>query len=437
MKLLLLFLGFLASAAPIRYALTLHVEETGAFRGAAAVSTPCRDTDFVFRLYPNHLGPFISITATFSGGAQASWESPDPTVVTVMPARPCCQTASIFLEFSGRLPPGLLGYGIFHRAENVMVMSQSYPILAPWEGSWLVHPAFPLGDNLVADVADYVLTLTTPENWLPVGSGREEQTAGVWRITGTNLRELGLVLVRDFDWMGRVGPSDVMLRAFYPPGLASAAQKALEIAEEALEVFTHFLGPYPYSDLDIVFVPLKGAAGVEYPRLILIGEDYAREPSTDFFAEIVAHELAHQWWYGEVGTDQVAEPWLDEGLATYTSALYFEAKGRLGEKVEEWKARWEQARMAYPHGSVNGGLWEFSRSFASRQSYGGYVYAGAALFLHEVRQSLGDEAFFRALREFRAMNRFEIAKASEFLEILRKEGANLTELMAPYFRPTR
>jgi len=151
----------------------------------------------------------------------------------------------------------------------------------------------------------------------------------------------------------------IPLRVFFPPPLRAAAEKALRVAEEALEIYTEKLGNFPYPDLDLVIVPLASAGGVEYPRLILIAEKYAFDPESELFAEIVAHELAHQWWYGEVGADQVREPWLDEALATYTSGLYFETKGKLAEKLAEWQYRYQRAKRLNPSASVESALWEF------------------------------------------------------------------------------
>lgn len=35
------------------------------------------------------------------------------------------------------------------------------------------------------------------------------------------------------------------------------------------------------------------------------------------------HELAHQWWYGIIGNNEYADPWLDESFAVYASNLHW------------------------------------------------------------------------------------------------------------------
>jgi len=50
------------------------------------------------------------------------------------------------------------------------------------------------------------------------------------------------------------------------------------------------------------------------------------------------------------------------------------------------------------------------------------VYSGGALFLHELRGRMGDEAFFRALRRYLAEYRWKIARGEDFLRVLRAES---------------
>jgi aminopeptidase N len=50
---------------------------------------------------------------------------------------------------------------------------------------------------------------------------------------------------------------------------------------------------------------------MEFPEVVFSASD----------PYVVAHEVAHQWWYSIVGNDQYSEPWLDESFATYAGQL--------------------------------------------------------------------------------------------------------------------
>ena len=60
--------------------------------------------------------------------------------------------------------------------------------------------------------------------------------------------------------------------------------------------------------------------GMEFPNLV-----YISDAIEDFetYQYVIVHEIAHQWWYGVVGNNQTKDSWLDEGLAEYSSALFY------------------------------------------------------------------------------------------------------------------
>jgi hypothetical protein len=73
-------------------------------------------------------------------------------------------------------------------------------------------------------------------------------------------------------------------------------------------------GAGPYTNYKIVSVPVVDAAH-EFPGLLMIGSNY-----TSALRRVVTrHEVAHQWWYGLVNSDQTTDPWMDESLAEYSA----------------------------------------------------------------------------------------------------------------------
>ena len=69
--------------------------------------------------------------------------------------------------------------------------------------------------------------------------------------------------------------------------------------------------------------------GMEYPQIVFSNPD----------RYTVAHELAHQWWWGIVGNDEFAEPWLDESLATWSQYLPFSPWRNAARSMAEPPAR--------------------------------------------------------------------------------------------------
>ena len=106
---------------------------------------------------------------------------------------------------------------------------------------------------------------------------------------------------------------------------------SLDDAVAALQVYSDRYGPYPSRDMAIVEAPLT-FHGMEFPGLSLIGSQVYNQYRKDL-ETLVVHEVAHQWWYNQVGSDQIMNPWLDEGLAEFSMYDYF--AGRYGEPAAE------------------------------------------------------------------------------------------------------
>jgi hypothetical protein len=60
---------------------------------------------------------------------------------------------------------------------------------------------------------------------------------------------------------------------------------------------------------------------MEYPMLITVGTTWWMPAGLHIPEIVTVHELGHQYWYAAVATDEVNEPWLDEGITTYVEGL--------------------------------------------------------------------------------------------------------------------
>ena len=130
----------------------------------------------------------------------------------------------------------------------------------------------------------------------------------------------------------------------------------LAAAQTSVSTFSASFGPYPYPELDVVLGAFPDFGGMEYPTIV--------------FSEVdkwtVAHEVAHQWWYGLVGNDQYAEPWLDESLATWSEELpcgawvgcapyAFPGSARLTNDMGYWGDHPAQYDVVYDGGGLHAG----------------------------------------------------------------------------------
>lgn len=430
--------GETAAAGPRAYDIALSLSPTWALDGRLVLhgTAACDWDELVLRVYqPENL----DVTSVEVNGASVPrWEeSEDASLLRIPASLERGQTYALTATFTGQVPPfrDQQGYGTFATSERVVVLAASYPMLAAWDDDWIVGPLLPWGDPVVADVADYRCTLEAPEGWTVI-SGAEEVSLSdtVTLIEGTKLRELAIVLLQDHTVQtAEVG--DVLVRSFSLPEHTAGAAEALRITAESLHLFADLFGPYPFPTLDVAAVPLRRAVGVEYPGLILGDVTYyARwEAEPLFFPMIFAHEVAHQWWYAQVGNDQVGEPWVDEALATYASGLYFEAEGRLDEIIAYWRDSFWRGHRRNPDAEVDSPLW----AFPNGEGYGGIVYSGGALMLHELRICMGDAAFFNALQAYLSTHKWQLASGDDLLEAFAQHHARCVRTILDRWLPHR
>jgi len=200
----------------------------------------------------------------------------------------------------------------------------------------------------------------------------------------------------------------------------------------SFELYEDLVGPCSFRDIDLVEVPLRSAAGVEFSGLILVGSQYTDNPRDLFFSIIISHEMAHQWFYAGVGNDVSEHPWLDESFATYLSYefldTYYSATTAQGQ-LDTWRVAYQRAQQDWEDLSISSPRYAFPNSSV----YSSFVYSGGALFLYDLRQALGDDAFSRSLKAYYSTMLYDMATPSEFIHIIEETcSCQIYELLSLY-----
>jgi aminopeptidase N len=206
----------------------------------------------------------------------------------------------------------------------------------------------------------------------------------------------------------------IELNSYYLPEHREAGETALEYARDCLRAYQVSFAPYPFAEFDVVEAPIA-AGGMEYPGMAIIDDDqYASFGAYTEF--VLAHEVAHQWWYSLVGSDQVNVPWLDESLTNYSVVYYYEntyGRSQAGLAYERYVAsRYEGVKSGGRDGVVFRPLEGFQPG-----DYGPIVYGKGAVFFHELRQQLGDQLFLEVLQAYLQDRKYQLATPDDFLRI--------------------
>jgi aminopeptidase N len=138
-----------------------------------------------------------------------------------------------------------------------------------------------------------------------------------------------------------------------------------------------------------------------------------------FFEHATAHEVAHQWWYGLVGNDQVNEPWLDESLTNYSAIIYWEEiEGKESADIvidNFFFGPYERAKKEGNDQSVIGPVLDFTES-----EYSTFVYGKGPLFFNALRQEVGDETYFKIMQTYYAEHKYKVVHSDDLFEVIER-----------------
>jgi aminopeptidase N len=310
------------------------------------------------------------------------------------------------------------GYGLYAFADDVYALAGFYPTIPVYDDEgWNVEVAPPYGDATFTDVGVYQVHLTVPEGLTVATSGSTLETTEnadgtrTWVAVGGPMRDFFVAMSDDYEVVSQE-VDGARVNSYYRSAQDAGGEFALNYAADALRLFGEQFGPYPYTELDVVATPTN-AGGIEYPGAIVIAQSLYDEEG-GFFEMATAHEVAHQWWYGLVGNDQLDEPWLDEALTNYSAYLYFEEAGgnEAADVIKEraFEGPYRTALEADRDRGIAGPVASFSE-----RDYGAIVYGKGPLFFDALRAQLGDDAFFASLRAYLEAHRYGVAYPDDLI----------------------
>lgn len=215
------------------------------------------------------------------------------------------------------------------------------------------------------------------------------------------------------------------LYAYFSRENAPLADRYLEATAGYLRFYADRFGPYPFEKFAVVenFFP----TGYGFPSYTLIGGTVIRLP---FIASTsLPHEIAHCWWGNGVRVDYREGNW-SEGLVTYL------ADHLLEERKSAREGRDYRFRLLADYASLVGPGEDFPlRRFVGRVDPASRAigYGKGAMVFHMVRQRIGEEAFFGAMRELFRRKRFATAAWSDFAAAFSAaSGKDMASFMAPW-----
>ena len=408
---------------------TLNVQESIAYRNTTGqelneiqLAVPPNETEGVFTLEEVSLNEGEPVSDYSLEGIVLTI----PFTTTLAEDETC--KISLKYQLALKINGGILGYTAMQAN-----FSDWYPFVPPYDAElgWLIKQPAEVGEYLMYDMANFELTLALSNGDGLVVAGSTlvmPVEINIYKMIAQNSRGITFSVSDQYQVLSRQY-GDFTVNAYVFPGDETAGWATVENTGKALLLFSTLFGQtYPHETLSVVESDFPD--GMEYDGLYYLSDFYYKNyngSNENYLSLLSVHETAHQWWFGLVGNDQANEPWLDEALATYSEYLYYE---QYLPGLTDW---WWQYRVETYNPSGRSDMTIYDQS--DLRTYINSAYLQGAAFLHELRQALGDEAFFANLQTYLATYQYQNARGDDFLGIMIPAASEDTNrILEKYFR---
>jgi Peptidase family M1 domain len=369
----------------------------------------------------------------------------DHTVMEVTLPKPLApgEAVRFHLAFHDKFPLSVARNGY---KRDFIMGGQWFPKIGIWwHGEWNCHQ-YHADTEFFSDFGTYNVNLTLPHRYVVGASGI--QTGEQPNSDGTKTLSFRGEDIHDFAWAASPhfevaddtftnSLGTVKLHALVLASHADQRERYLSVLKQSMQKFDEWYGPYPYKQITLIDPePNSEMGGMEYPTLITGGTTWWEPSWLNYIMEAtVSHEFGHQYWYGMVGTNEFEEPWLDEGINTYSET---QVMGSLfGQNTSALNARTLYTsdagleRVSYLHHPDEDPVARHAWQFASDSSYGSIVYGKTSTALTTLETVLGEGTLRQALRVYFTRYRFKHPTATDFLHTV-EEVSGRSDLQ-PYF----
>lgn len=384
-------------------------------------------SEIVFSVQPNRYGNTFVLNSISQDGTAITSYSLDGQRMTISLPQPLqAGSATTFaLNFKLNIPQKP-SEGVFGFDFNQINLVDWYPFIVPYQGGWVLHDPMPWGEHLVYDSSDIELNIKKDADVI-IAVGATPDRNGEWtRYRMYGARAFAFSASDEF-LVSESTTGNVAVRSYYFSGYKTGGDGILNLATQAIETFSAQFAPYPHQALAIVQTDLHD--GMEYDGLVFLATDFYGQytgGARGNLATIGVHEVAHQWWYGLVGSDHAIEPWLDEALATYSERIFYENNYPAN---ISW---WWQFRVDYfkPSGYVDTSIY----NGGSFRAYTNAVYLNGAHFLDDLRERMGYGNFSKFIKEYARRYSYGHATSADFFALARETiNVDISDLLDSYF----
>jgi aminopeptidase N len=440
-----------ASVKPRAYRLSLEPDlDALAFKGEVTIELDVKTPTREIVLHAANL----EIAEARLGGAALELRSEAGRERIVLEARQPLPAgpASLAMRFSGKLSEEMRG---FYRSTYTRPDGSKGAMATTQFEATSARRCFPCFDE-PALKAVFEVTMRVPKGRIAISNmpqvGEEALADGARRVRFAPSPIMSTYLlafaVGEFDWIEGKTQGGMPVRVFTTPGRSELGRFALETAIRGLKFFGDYYGiPYDRSlpKLDLLAIPdfeygaMENWGAITFRETaIFVDPKRSSIPQRRRVAEVVLHELAHQWFGNLVTPEWWSYLWLNESFATFMAYKASHALFPEWKIFEEYLAQITSAgksldslRSSHPVEVTVRDPNEVDQIFdAISYNKGGSV-------LRMLEQAVGEEAFQAGVRRFLERRAYDSATTDDLWAALGEgTGLNVGAMMDGWTRRT-
>ena len=430
-------------------------------------------------------------------GVQATWkfEEFNIDIAIIQLAKPLNpgEKITVSTPFTVKLPSGKISR-LGHIDQSYQI-TQWYPKPAVYDAEgWHQMPYLNQGE-FYSEYGSFDVTITLPDNYVVGATGdlqtqseidflndrakrtkenvdkginyksfekidKSENKKNTFQKSSTTTKSIRYTQsnVHDFAWFAdkryNVLKSEVKLPhsgrvvtswAMYTANEAKLWINASEYLNDAIFYYSKWNGDYPYNNVTAVDGTISAGGGMEYPNVTVIG----RSGNAQGLEVVIVHEVGHNWFYGQLGTNERVHGWMDEGMNTLNEVRYMQTKypnntamsdmAMNGKFHLDHLSHHDMSDVAYRMTAALGEdqpIETHSASFSSI-NYGVVMYMKTGLVFFYLKEYLGDELFDKSMMAYYAEWEFKHPQPDDMRRSLEKaSGKDLTWLFEDLIKTT-
>ncbi len=356
-----------------------------------------------------------------------------------LPSEVAAGDHTLALSFTGKI--NQQGQGLFYMPYQEQGSGTKKIMLGTQFEATDARRFFPCWDEPVFR-ARFQLTVVVPENWLAVSNmpvKSEKKIAGGKEVrfaaTPPMSSYLNVFVAGELDLIeSRSGPTQ--LRVIATKDKAEMGRYALEATAQILKYYNDYFGvPYPLPKLDQIALPggfggaMENWGGITYYESALLFDPKSSSVQTkQNIYEVLAHEIAHQWFGDLVTMAWWDNLWLNEGFASWMGT---KCTARFNPHWEVWLRRnlprdptrrvgiaREQAMEGDARSTTHPIQQPIATEAEASSAFDDITYKKGQSFLRMLESFLGEDVFREGIRRYMAAHKYSNSTTADLWNAL-------------------